>query len=357
MPMNQALPSAPRALTDREKLILHAVVHTYITTAEAVGSRTIVKRYGLELSPATVRNVMADLEDIGFLKQIHSSSGRVPTDRGYRYYVDYLMKVQELTLAERARIEEQVSRQLNDLDSIMRQTCHMLALISEQTSIVESPDESDAEVRRIELIPITAEKVAVLTADSYGQVHTLMVEVDQRMTPDELSRLSAFLNEHFTGMTLAHVKQRVQLRMQQYVDEQRRLAEQALLLLTALPHTRAVQVFLEGTSNLLDQPEFRDIAKAREMFTLLEERDRLGELLRQRLGTEAAPRLSVLIGSDDDGSALQDISFVTAPYQVGDKTVGLVGVMGPRRMPYSRVTALVDYTAGLLTNFLTRRAS
>lgn len=355
--MDRNLPVAPRPLTEREKLILHAVVHTYITTAEAVGSRTIVKRYGLDFSPATVRNVMADLEDIGFLKQIHSSSGRVPTDRGYRYYVDYLMKVQELTIAERSRIEDQLSKQLNDLDSIMRQTCHMLALISEQTSIVESPDETDAEVRRIELVPITPQKVAVLTADNYGQVHTLMVDVEQPVLPDELSRLSAFLNEHFTGMTLDHLKRQVQTRMQEYVDEQRRMAEQALLLLMALPHSRVGQVFLEGTSNLLDQPEFRDISKAREMFTLLEERERLSELLKQRLRNEEHPRLSVVIGSDEDDSALQDISFVTAPYQVHGKTVGLVGVMGPRRMPYSKVTALVDYTAGVLSSFLTRRAS
>jgi heat-inducible transcriptional repressor len=355
--MEHSFPSVPRALNEREKLILHAVVHTYITTAEAVGSRTIVKRYGMDLSPATVRNVMADLEEIGFLKQIHSSSGRIPTDKGYRYYVDYLMKVQELTQAERTRIEEQLSRQLNDLDSVMRQTCHMLALISEQTSIVESPDEADAEVRRIELVPITPEKVAVLTADSYGQVHTLMVDVEQPVLSDELSRLSAFLNEHFTGMTMAHLKQQVQTRMQEYVDEQRRMAEKALLLLMALPHTRAGQVFLEGTSNLLDQPEFRDIAKAREMFTLLEERDRLSEMLRKRMESASGPRLSVLIGSDDDESALQDISFVTAPYQVRGKTLGLVGVMGPRRMPYSKVTALVDYTAGVLSSFLTRRAS
>ena len=355
--MDRNLPVAPRPLTEREKLILHAVVHTYITTAEAVGSRTIVKRYGLDFSPATVRNVMADLEDIGFLKQIHSSSGRIPTDRGYRYYVDYLMKVQELTLAERGRIEDQLSRQLNDLDSVMRQTCHMLALVSEQTSIVESPNESDAEVRRIELISLSTEKVAVLTADSYGQVHTLMVDVEQRVLPEELSRLSAFLNEHFTGMTLEHLKEQVKSRMQEYVDEQRQMAEKALLLLMALPHSRVAQVFLEGTSNLLDQPEFRDIAKAREMFTLLEERDRLSELLKQRLRTESEPRLSVIIGSDDDNSALQDISFVTAPYQVSGKTVGWVGVMGPRRMPYSKVTALVDYTAGVLSSFLTRRAS
>jgi heat-inducible transcriptional repressor len=355
--MEHTLPAAHRPLTEREKLILHAVVHTYITTAEAVGSRTIVKRYGMDLSPATVRNVMADLEDIGFLKQIHSSSGRVPTDKGYRYYVDYLMKTQELTLAERARIEDQLSRQLNDLDSVMRQTCHMLALISEQTSIVESPDDTDAEVRRIELIPITADKVAVLTADNYAQVHTLIVDVDKNVTVGDLSRLSAFLNEHFTGTPLADVKQRVESRMKEYVDEQRRLAEQALVLLMALPHSRVGQVFLEGTSHLLDQPEFRDITKAREMFTLLEERNRLTEILRQRMGAESGPRLSVLIGSDDDDSALQDISFVTAPYQVRGKPLGLVGVIGPRRMPYSKVTALVDYTAGVLSSFLTRRAS
>jgi len=142
-------------LNEREELILQAVVQCYITTAEPVGSRVLVKRFGLELSAATVRNVMADLEESGYLQQLHTSSGRAPTDRGYRYYVNYLMRVQELTMAERARIEHELSRKLNDADEVLRQTSQMLALVTHQTGLVKTPDENCGQVKHIEVMLVS----------------------------------------------------------------------------------------------------------------------------------------------------------------------------------------------------------
>jgi len=355
--MDSRTPSSDRReLSERERLILQIVVHTYVTTAEAVGSRAIVKRFNLDLSPATVRNVMADLEDMGYLQQLHSSSGRIPTDYGYRYYVDYLMRVQELTQHERQRIEREFQARTHDLDGVMRQTCHLLALVSEQTSIVEAPDEAQAEVRHIELVPIGEKRVALLTVDGYGQVHTSSTEVDNPLAEAELRRLSSFLNANFEGTAVARLASAVEHRVQEYHDEQRRLAETAAELLRGLPMTRHGQVFIDGTSHLFDQPEFRDMAKARAMFTLLEERDRLGEILRARFEREKYPGAKVLIGSEGEDPTLQDISVVAAPYRVRDQDVGILGVLGPRRMQYGRVTALVDYTANLLSNLMTRRA-
>ena len=163
-------------LGERERLILHAVVHTHITTAEPVGSRSVVKRFDLDLSPATVRNVMADLEDLGFLQQIHTSSGRVPTDQGYRYYVDYLMQVQALTLRERSRIEREFERKLNDADEVLRQTSHLLAMVTRQAGLAEAPNEGRAEVQRLDLIPFAACRLAVLIVDNFGRARTLTVE-------------------------------------------------------------------------------------------------------------------------------------------------------------------------------------
>ncbi|HNT86788.1 MAG TPA: hypothetical protein PKL84_02890, partial [Candidatus Hydrogenedentes bacterium] len=151
----------PRELTQREALILHAVVQTYVSTAEPVGSRTIVKRFDMDISPATVRNVMADLEERAYLQQLHTSSGRVPTDKGYRYYVDHLMEVQALTQSERDHIEQDLSRRLDDADAVLRQTSHLLALVSHQTGVAEGPNEHDARVRRLELLPVSSTHVTL----------------------------------------------------------------------------------------------------------------------------------------------------------------------------------------------------
>lgn len=340
------------ALNEREALILQAVVHTYIMTAEPVGSRSIVKRYGLDWSPATVRNVMADLEELGFLEQLHTSSGRVPTDRGYRYYVDYLMGVQELTLAERARIERELTHSLDDCDEVLRQTSHMLALISNQTGLVEAPEERDAEVRHIDLMPISSQRMAVLVADSYGRMHTSTVTLRAPLDQDDLPKLNRFLNEHLRGATVNRLAVSMHQRIRHLMDEERRLAESALQVLELVPSNKPGLLFLEGATRLFEQPEFKDVSKAREVFGLLEEHDRVVELLRSSLRT-AENRASILIGSEMQDKGLSEISVVASPYKVGDKPVGMLGVLGPRRMPYSKLTSVVDYTANMLSRFLT----
>ena len=192
-----------QVLKQREELILHAVVHSFVTTADPVGSRTVVRRFGLDISPATVRNVMADLEEAGYLQQRHTSSGRVPTDKGYRYYVDYLMRVQEITQADRKRVEHDLEEKRNDADAILQETSYLLALISHQTGIVEAPNISTAEVRRIETMPIGGSRVAVLVADSYGRVRTSVVSFEDPLTVSESQQLNRFLNDRLQGVSSA----------------------------------------------------------------------------------------------------------------------------------------------------------
>lgn len=348
---------APRQeLNERERQILHAVVHSFITTAEPVGSRTIVKRFGLDISPATVRNVMADLEDAGYLQQIHTSSGRVPTDHGYRYYVDYLMRVQELTLTERRRIEQEFARQLDDADGVLQQTSHLLALITHHTGIVESPQENTAEVRQVELMPIGAARLAVLVVDNFGRVRSLVVEVKDPLSADEIGRLSRFLNEQLRGTPLGALASTIQERLGAYLDEQRQLAERALRILQLVPAHRPAQLYLEGATQLFEQPEFSDVSRAREVLGLLEEKDRLIELLHAATSKSGSLRSSVVIGGETLEPGLEGLSLVTSPYRVGDRPVGMIGVLGPRRMPYPRLTAIVDYTAGMVGRLLTRIA-
>jgi len=346
----------PESLNPREELILQAVVHCYVTTAEPVGSRVIVKRFGLDLSPATVRNVMADLEEAGYLQQLHTSSGRVPTDRGYRYYVDYLMRVQELTLAERSRIDRELSARLDDADDVMRQTSQLLALVTHQTGMVQAPDESDARLQHIEVTAISPARAAVLLVDSFGRVHTVMAPLDDTLRAEEMSKLTSFLNEHLRGTAFDQLAIKIHDTARAFIDERRHVAESALHLLDLLPLGRRGQLYLEGASQLFEQPEFRDVDKAREVFGVLDERDRLIELLRARMHEKEAAGASVVIGSESHDPGLKEISVVASPYRVGDEPVGVLGVLGPRRMQYSKLTAIVDYTAGMLGRFLTRLA-
>ncbi len=343
-------------LTEREQLILQAVVHMYITTAEAVGSRAIVKRYGLDLSPATVRNAMADLEEAGFLQQLHTSSGRVPTDRGYRYYVDFLMRAQELTPAEQDRIEQEFASRREDADEALRLASQLLALISRQTGLVEAPPDDEAEVLRIEVVPIGNARVGVMVADSYGRVRAITATMPQTLNESVVAQLNQFLNEELHRVAIAQLAQAVRARLESFYDERRLLAERALQLLEQVPAPRPAQVFLEGATQLFDQPEFQDISKAQSVFTLLEERNRLAELLRAQMLVASQPRVIIMIGSEAGVQALNEVGVVAAPYRIGDRPGGLLGVLGPRRMPYSRLTAIVEYTADILGRHLTRLA-
>ena len=344
----------PHDLNEREEQILHAVVTSYVTTAEPVGSRTIVKRFGLEVSPATVRNVMADLEEREYLQQIHTSSGRVPTDKGYRYYVDHLMEVQRLTQAECERIELELSQRLDDADAVLRHTSHLLALVSRQTGIAQSPMESDAHVRRIELLPVSASHVAFLIVDSFSRVHTMAVDLGETLPESDLFGLVRFLNEQLRGVAMSELAATLHERMRDYIEAQRRLAERALRLLHLLPAQPRGQLFLDGATQLFEQPEFRDVTKAREVFGLLEEHDRLVEVLRTSVTRDGSIGSKVVIGAEAREQALDDISVVAAPYKIGDESIGMIGVLGPRRMPYPRLTALVDFTAGMVGRLLTR---
>ncbi len=346
----------PKQLTEREQLILQAVVHTYITTAEPVGSRTIVKRFNLDLSPATVRNVMADLEDDGFLEQRHTSSGRIPTDRGYRYYVDYLMRVQELTLAERHRIEQEMARQLNDVDEVMRQTSHLLALVSNQAGLVETPSGKQAWVRSIELLAISPMRIAILIVDSHGRVSTEMVTVDEEYSPARLQQLRNFLNEHLKNVCIDLIKDELKRKVSVLQEESRQLGISALKILNLMPSDRPVQLFYDGASHLIEQPEFHDVETAQKVFSLFEERDRLVQLLRESVRSRGDRSISIIVGREASGLGLDGLSVIAAPYHVNKEPVGILGILGPKRMPYSRVTALVDCTANILSRFLTRLA-
>ena len=341
-------------LSDRERQILHAVVHSYITTAEPVGSRSVVKRFGFDVSAATVRNVMADLEDMGYLQQLHTSSGRVPTDAGYRYYVNHLMKIQELTEAERDQIQREYEQKLGNVEDVLRHTTHLLALTTHQAGLAQAPGEGQARIVRVSLMPLSGERLALLIADNFGRVHSMMTTLETAIPSDRLPGLARFLNDHLAGVAMDEMAGSIQAKLRDFLDEQRRLAQEALSILSLLPTQHRAQLFLDGAGQLFEQPEFKDMTRAREVFDLLDEHDRLLYLMRRAVAESEQNQRAVIIGAEEDGSGIPGIGVVAAPYKVHGQHAGLIGVLGPRRMPYSRLTAIVDYTAGLVGRMIGR---
>lgn len=340
------------ALNDREREILNAVVNSYIMTAEPVGSRTVVKRFGFDLSAATVRNVMADLEEQGFLQQVHTSSGRVPTDLGYRYYVDHLMHVQRLSLQERRRIEGEFQNRLDDVNAVLRHTSHLLALVTHQAGIAEVPDSGQTRVQRFELMPVGENRLAVLMVDNFGTVHSMTALLNTAIEAPKLESLANFLNHNFTGTSIGSLTESVRLKVGELLDEQRSLAQSTLEILDIMPMPREKRLFLEGTVQLFEQPEFQRLDQAKEVFGLLEEHDRLIDLLRKAVSDGEGK--AIYISKCEDNMGSEGIGVVASSYHVEGKPAGLIGVLGPRRMPYSRLTSVVQYTADMVGRLLTR---
>lgn len=341
-------------LSERERDILHAVVTSYITTAEPVGSRTVVKRFDMDLSAATVRNVMSDLEELGYLEQVHTSSGRVPTDIGYRYYVNCLMRAQALTQGERRHIEREFSKRLDDMDGVLRHTSHMLALVSHQAGLAEAPDTSQALVQRFELVPIGENRIAVLVVDNFGAVRSMSATLSAQIDSRHMESLNSFLNQNFSGLAVGSLADSVRDKLGEVLNEQRKVAQSALEVLDLIPTRSEKRLFFEGAAQLFEQPEFQRVEQAREVFNLLEEHDRLVALLRKAVA-EGDGR-AIFISRHEDNIGVDGIGVVASSYKVDGRPAGLVGVLGPRRMPYSKLTSLVQYTADLVGRLLTRLA-
>ncbi len=342
-------------LNEREKIILEAVVHIYITTAEPVGSRTVAKRLGLNLSPATIRNVMADLEEMGFLTQVHTSSGRIPTDLGYKYYVTYLMKVQELSLAERERIKQELMKKVDTTDQVLKRTGYLLALVSHQAGLAELPSENTAVVRRIELVPLLERQVALLIVDSFGCVHTSSIVLDEVVPIQMLESLSQFLNDILFNVSIDNIYSVVKENIKKFFDERRKLVELALKILTQIePHTG--QMFLEGTNNLFDQPEFQEPTKVRNILGIMENPSPLIKVLRDSLANLENPQRTVIIGPETTTEDISEFGIIASSYKIDDQEepAGFIGILGPKRMPYERFSALVDYTANMVGKILSR---
>jgi heat-inducible transcriptional repressor len=330
----------------RKRKILKAIIQSHISTAEPIGSRTIWKIYRLGISPATIRNVMAELEEAGLIMQPHASAGRIPTDRGYRYYVDTLMEMQRITKEEEERIRKEYSTKLKEVEDVMRKTCRLLSEITEQAALFLLPRMKRALFKRIELISIdNSTALAILMTDT-GLVRNAVMEIEDGITQEDLSKISRFLNRELNDVSLSDVKNFLLRRALAEKDSFFYLYKRAM----EIAHLGSFldyedRLWLDGTSYILEQPEFKDLKKMRILVRALEGKRDLLDILIVDADEEGT---RVHIGSEIEYSDINSCSLVVASYKVRGRIAGTLGVIGPMRMEYAKVIPIVSYVADIV---------
>ena len=332
------------SLNARARRILESVIHQYIRTAEPVGSPHLARQRRLKLSPASIRNTLGTLERMGYLYQPHTSAGRVPTDQGYRYYVDTLMPFYTLSESIKGRIRKQVSPGSHDIDDILDQACQVLGLVSRQLGVTLSPRFQKGVFKRMEMVPLSEKRLLLVLTIKSGLVKTVVMEVGTSIPEYQLQETCRLLNERLSDLTIQEIRETLPKRVRDvsYGDPKliQYMVDSARLF---FDFPLGGQLHFAGTVNIVNQPEFQDRAKLRKLMGLLEEEKTLGTVLSQRPGEG----VSVTIGRENLHGEMQHYSLLTTRYRVGE-VEGTLGVIGPTRMRYARLYAVVDYMARLL---------
>jgi heat-inducible transcriptional repressor len=339
------------ALDDRRREVLRSLIRLHVETGEPVGSESLSRALDRALSPATLRGVMADLEALGYLDHPHTSAGRVPTDEGYRLYVDSLALPQDLAPAEARTIASELSAAEASVEQTMERASHLLSRLSRHVGFVLAPDITKTSFRHVDLVDLGHPRVLVVMVSASGIVTHKVVEVEERIPATDLQACANYLNAHFTGVPLGEIRARLLALMK----EEKALYDKLLQRVVALGERAfAVSkgdagVYIDGASNILSLPEFDDLERMRALFRTFEEKGRLVRLLNACIAGEG---IRVLIGHENPDPELRDLSLVTARCDVeGAAGVGL-GVLGSTRMEYARVVSLVDHIARAVSDVL-----
>jgi heat-inducible transcriptional repressor len=351
--------TAADELTPRERRVLEAVIQTYVQTAEPAGSRVISRRFGLGVSPATIRNTMSDLEEKGFLSHPHTSAGRVPTDKAYRAYVDSLLNAPATTIviAERDRLREDIAGSNSTIETILRRAAQSLGVLTQELGVALGPRLDASVLRRLELVRVSGERLLLVLTLDRAVVRTVFVEVRGILADTAVDEVTRVLNERLAGHTLRDLRTSVAERLRDSSTKPEALEllnifvqEGEHLLDTALPMSEG-SVIVGQASVLAAQPEFGGAESLRRLLTLTEEPARLADALRRKHRGDVKPGVSITIGGEHGDPQFDQFTVVTAEYHVG-ALAGVIGVIGPTRMPYDKVISLVQHTSRLLSDLL-----
>lgn len=338
--------NAEDLLDERQREVLRAIVQEYISSGGPVGSSQLARRAEFDVSSATMRNVMSDLEDLGYLEKPHTSAGRIPTDRGYRFYVDSLVRLRDPTPRDRELIRQNLSAEAG-VEEALQEASRVLHFITRHAGIVVAPKPNATIFQRIEFVRLRENRVLAVLVSSSGQVLNKVFTIDFPISVDDLVQSANYLNELLGRSPLDEVRARIQNEMEQERAAYDELARKALQLgMAATQMPTAERLLIEGTGSFLDAPEFADVERARALFRALEEKTKLLDLLDR---VQRAKEMQIFIGSESDFSSAGEVSVIASPYGTDNQMLGAVGIIGPTRMNYQRVIPLVNFTAQVLS--------
>jgi heat-inducible transcriptional repressor len=351
---------AKETLDSRGEVVLGAIIKEHLATGEAVGSKVLSERFSNRpgWSSATIRNVMAELEDAGLVEQPHTSAGRVPTDKGYRYYVDHMLGEKRISRADLKAIDSVFSSDGFDStssDKIMERASRLLSELSENVGIVVSPSLADNRLKHIEFLLLSDKRILVVLISGANNVHHKVIRVDDLLTQDELDRTARYLNAEFAGKSLVAIRAEILELMREEKALYDSLLRNAIMLCDMSlegEESGSGEIYIDGASNFLSKPDFVDIDRMRELFRTFEEKSRLIKILNECVSSDryaSSDEVHVVIGREHPTSSMRNCALITAPYRLGsNETMGTLGVVGPMRIEYSRVMAMVNYMARLI---------
>ncbi len=335
-------------LNDRARILLKFLVERYIEDGQPVGSRTLSKHTGLNLSPASIRNIMADLEEGGFIASPHTSAGRIPTPRGYRLFVDTLLTVKPLDSMSLRQIESTLAP--DDPKRLVSAASHLLAELSAHAGVVLTPKRRNQGLRQIEFLTLSDKRILLIMVTAEGEVQNRVIATDQPYSPSQLTRAANYFNQHFAGHSFEQVQPRLAQELAELKSDISKLMEVVVVAGSDAFSAAGKEYVLSGERNLLQSPDlFTNMNRLRELFGLFEQKTELMQLL--DVG-HAASGVQLFIGAESGVASLDECSVISAPYEVNGEVVGTLGVIGPTRMAYERVIPIVDITARLLSNAL-----
>jgi heat-inducible transcriptional repressor len=346
----------PNRTDSRGQAVLSAIIKEHLVTGEPVGSRIISDRFAHAAgwSSATIRNVMGQLEDAGLVEQPHTSAGRVPTDKGYRFYVDHMLGEARLSQTDLAAIDSFLKNVQQDAggppERLLEKVSHVLSALSENVGIVISPSLADNRLQHIEFLQLADNRILVILVSAPNIVHNKIIRIDENLSQEELEQTARYLNIEFSGKSLLAIRAEIVEMMREEKALYDKLLCNAVMLCSRSlegEEATAAEVYVDGASNILNKPDFADAERMRELFRTFEEKSRLVRILNECVSRDQslAGEVRVIIGREHNAPSMQKCALITAPYWIGNEVTGTLGVVGPMRIEYARMMAVVNYMA------------
>jgi heat-inducible transcriptional repressor len=341
-------------LDERSKRILRELVSSYCITGHPVGSRTLSKRGKMGLSPATIRNVLADLEEAGYITQPHRSAGRVPTDKGYRFYVNHLIKGPGLNESQKELINNSMPAQVLQFPELLLLTTELLSRLTHNIALAVAPDLEKMTLEHADFIPISERRVLAIMITKGNVVTNKIIELQEPLSQDELTRIGNYIRTEFCGLTLPVIRKKLMDLRKQEQSKYDMLLKKVMYLsqITLENPLEREQLFVTGASQIVNYPEFADAAKTRDVLEALEHKSKIIHILTECIEGEG---IHILIGSENKDPELRGLTLISSPYKFNDQSIGTVGILGPTRMEYRRIIPLVDHIAKVVTSYLNEK--